>query len=83
VEHATSDSHAERGVNIEIEGRDGERDTGLSPGPLKHGLFITGYSHSPTDDLDGGLGFRVAFVPEPATLSLLLFGGIVALKRRR
>lgn len=31
----------------------------------------------------GGFGFRVAMVPEPTSLSLLLAGGLVALARRR
>ncbi|MFP4053681.1 MAG: PEP-CTERM sorting domain-containing protein [Phycisphaerae bacterium] len=32
---------------------------------------------------DGSAGLFVAAVPEPATLSLVAFGGVLALRRRR
>jgi len=32
---------------------------------------------------NGEIGFRLAMVPEPATLTLLAFGGLAALRRRR
>ncbi|MCX5685548.1 MAG: PEP-CTERM sorting domain-containing protein, partial [Planctomycetota bacterium] len=31
----------------------------------------------------GSVGFRVSEVPEPATMSLLALGGLMALRRRR
>jgi formylglycine-generating enzyme len=34
-------------------------------------------------DIDGTVGFRVSQIPEPATLGLLLLGGLAALRRRR
>jgi len=37
--------------------------------------------YSPT--LESGTGFRVAFVPEPATLGVLALGGMAMLRRRR
>lgn len=33
--------------------------------------------------LQGHFGFRVAYVPEPATLSLLILGGLAVMRRRR
>lgn len=36
----------------------------------------------PTEDFNFS-GFRVALVPEPATLSLLTLGGLAILKRRK
>jgi formylglycine-generating enzyme required for sulfatase activity len=57
-------------------------------GPVSDGS--NNYSNSgwriegePTD-ADGGVGFRVAMIPEPSSLSLLVLGGaVVALRRRR
>ncbi|MBM4019695.1 MAG: PEP-CTERM sorting domain-containing protein [Planctomycetes bacterium] len=37
--------------------------------------------YSPTHE--GGIGFRISQVPEPAALSLLALGGLLALRRRR
>jgi sulfatase modifying factor 1 len=39
-------------------------------------------SHYPSSEY-GYIGFRISEVPEPATLSLLAVGGLVALRRRR
>ncbi len=42
----------------------------------------SGQGYAPTNEIDG-FGFRVAMVPEPATLGLLTFGGLVLVRRRR
>ena len=52
------------------------------------GSYASGLSSSgryTSDPSDGGsyIGFRLAAVPEPSSLSLLLAGGAVALARRR
>jgi len=38
--------------------------------------------YDPTTE-GGSVGFRVAYVPEPATLGLLALGGLIAIRRRR
>lgn len=48
-------------------------------------LFLSSWyrtDYAPHDVLDS-LGFRVASIPEPASLSLLLLGGLALIRRRR
>ena len=43
---------------------------------------LGGYDSSPAIET-GGIGFRIAAVPEPSSLVLLSLGGLVLLKGRR
>lgn len=46
-------------------------------------MKASGYGYSTPTRMEAFIGFRVAEVPEPATLSLLALGGLAILKRRK
>ena len=60
---------------------------------MRGGSFIVDGNPDPLNAADRGnrlpgdedykVGFRVSAVPEPATLSLLALGGLLAIRRRR
>jgi formylglycine-generating enzyme required for sulfatase activity len=64
-----------------------EYDRGLAGGSFGYtGNFLKAsydndLAYNPSNGL-GGFGFRVAEVPEPASMALLAFGGLIALRRR-
>jgi formylglycine-generating enzyme required for sulfatase activity len=58
-------------------------DIGCGIGLNLHAEYRLNYSSTDWPDENDFVGFRVSEVPEPATMSLLALGGLMALRRRR
>lgn len=46
-------------------------------------MRASGYGYSQPTRMEAFIGFRVAYIPEPATLTLLLGGGLAMIRRRQ